>query len=272
MGANRWYLRRENRWRGTKSTSGDSVRNCEIVAFAAVLEASFCKPGNVCPTRSRSFNYFELIDELISIEEACRSSSTLGKRLWKMIRSQKKSVLTGYIILVTPLTFADPWEVSNVLKSTTNDDVRAFLESLKELRLSHIKKIISNTYPTFESAIRFQNLYELFSELAKYDELFREVIRGYPNALSVSFFLEECGINEGCINEVQRSLLVNINDELIARKYGYGFLKRIKMAARYGLHGDLIELKNVNPGTVADVIATSLYLFLKRRRRTDDFG
>ncbi len=228
-----------------------------------VLEASFCKPGNVCPKRASSFNYFEIVDDAFRIAKSCNMAKGLGDKYYATLNSLKKSTLTGFVILAVPLTETEPWEVEHVLKGTTKEDVEKFIKALKSRKLSHFKKIIAKDYPTFEKALQYNSLYELFNKLSYYDSVFREIISGYPNVMATSRFIVECGINEACLMEAQRLLLMNVVDELVVRKYGFEVMSRLRESAKHNIHHLYIEELKINPGSVADMIATSIYLVLR---------
>ena len=233
------------------------------MAEAVALEAGFCKPGNVCPKRASSFNYFEIVDDAFRIAKSCSETKGLGNKYYVALNSLKKSTLTGFVILAIPLTEAEPWEVKDLLKKTTKKDVEMFIAALKSKKLSHFKKIIANDYPTFEKALQYDSLYALFSELSRYDSMFREIICGYPNVLSTALFISECGINEACYRETQRSLLMNVLDELVIRKHGFEVMSRLREMARNNIHHIYVEEMGINPGSTADMIATSIYLILR---------
>ncbi len=226
------------------------------------LEASFCKPGNVCPTRALSFNYFRIVDDAFNIALACSKTKKLGMRYHQSFKAQRGSTLTGFIILVMPLTLEDPWSVRDLLEESDREDVSHFINGLRELGLSHFKRVEARDYPDFDRAKEYDNLYELFLALSKYSSLFREIVEGYPNAVSTASFLMECGINEQCLLEAQRVLLLNTIDDLIVRRYGFEVMARLKEMASARVHHIFIEEKGLNPGTTADLIATAIYLIL----------
>ncbi len=218
----------------------------------------------MCPKRFLSFNYFEIVEDAFRLAQSCIKANDVGELYFMTLRSLKKSTLTGFVILAVPLVFGDPWNTRHLLENTSKEDVIKFIEALKTMNLSHFKKIIAKNYPTFEKALNYSNLYDLFLGLSKYDSLFREIVSNYPNVLTSMQFICECGINEACFREVQRILLANVIDELIVRKHGFEVMSRLREMARSNVHHIYIKEMELNPGSTADIIATSIYLLLRQ--------
>jgi len=179
----------------------------------------------------------------------------------------QRSTLTGFIILSVPLMRHLDKGISAVnealeeLKSTRPWEAREFLRALSSLGLSHFKRVEGTVDATRWQEYR-GNLWDLFYGLSKYDHLFREIVLGYPLSVRGAKKLMRERFDPSSIRELQREVLAKIIDSLVARRHGYRVALELLKAAREGLHEWVIEKYSLNPGTAADIIATSILLGL----------
>jgi len=244
------------------------------VSLAVALEAGICKPGNVCPERAGSFSYPDILVDAFELQWACRLSqrgAPLGL-VYREALGAQRSTLTGYVILAVPLMrhlskgLDATKRALEDLKASKVYDAQLFLKSLSETGLSHYKKVEgfvdADEWWTFEG-----NLWDLFLYLSKFDDLFREIVKGYPLSLEGALRLIREGYSKRTLEGLQRFVLSNIIDSLVARKHGYRVALGLNRAAKEGYHSWYIEDKGINPGTAADIIAVSILLALAEEAR-----
>jgi len=233
------------------------------------LEAGVCKPGNVCPERRGRFEYRDIVRDALMLERVCFKAMRgmpLGLLYAEALASQR-STLTGFVILSVPLMrhldkgIKGIKEALEELKSTRAWEAREFLRALSSLGLSHFKRVEGAV-----DATRWReyqgNLWELFSELSKHDHLFKEIVLGYPLSVRGAKKLIKERFDPSSIRELQREVLAEIIDSLVARRHGYRVALELLKAAREGFHEWVIEKYSLNPGTAADIIAMSILLGL----------
>jgi len=228
----------------------------------------------VCPERPGKFTFRDIVEDALSLRRTCAlalKGAPLGTLFEDAILRQR-STLTGFAILAVPLMpFLDygidsPKKAVEALRSSDAWEARAFLRSLTRAGLTHFKKVEGIT-----DAARWHvydgNLWDLFTELARIDHLFREIVNGYPLSRSYAEVLMKAGIKADVLREIQRDILSKIIDSLVARKHGYRVALELLRAAREGFHEWVIEEYSLNPGTAADIIAVSILLALAEEER-----
>lgn len=230
------------------------------------MEGAYPKAGNVYPTNPSNFQYFDLLMEAYRLKEVCEMKLPLGERFLAFIPNQRKSALTGFAILTIPLfnCLDEGLEMGKCglreVKESTPEDAYLFLKSLKLSKLTHLKKIEAREYPDVsrpEIALeKGWNLYDVLERMG--DTISREILSGYPISIKGARYLIRRGFEE--IPKLQGLILSEVLDDLVARKWGLKVAYNLTLLARKGLHEEYIRELNLNPGTTADLIGTSILI------------
>lgn len=210
----------------------------------------------------------------------------VGECIYQAVESSSRwhraeNVHFGAFLLLVPLLTA--WNARNmhdaasratdVVKKTSSDDS---IYVLKAFRLCRARVVRAEKLALEDEATadmlksRNVNLYEWMSAAPKENLIARELISGYPISLEGANFLlqSELETNERVV-WLYHSLLAKYPDPLIIAKSDAFTAKRVMELARKALEsGKFDELdrwllsQRLNPGTIADLVASSIYLAL----------
>jgi triphosphoribosyl-dephospho-CoA synthase len=180
-------------------------------------------------------------------------------------------------------------KVEKIMQKTTIDDAIAISEAIAELSPGGLGKIerYDVTSDTYREELETDGitLLELMISCKNRDNICLELVDGYPITFNVGFpALTESYINSSSINlavlHTFLTILANYPDSLILRKFGKAKANELsKRAAKIMTIGGVgtvegqreleefdIELQEetekINPGTTADLVASSLFIYL----------
>ncbi len=239
--------------------------SCWLIVAGVALEAGYPKYGNVNPCNEREdLKYSDLILSAISIAKSC-NEGRLGKRLRKAIEGQRKTALVGLAILSVPvlphLAEEDPLRAGfEEVKTSSVEDTNDLFAALSKVTPSHL-----GTYYSSHRCLNDVregakcNLFEI-AKAMEGDLIFRELANNYPLTRYAYRFLKDClGEWKECIIKLQRELLSREMDTLIVRKHGIRKAMEVMELAKLGL----LHYIDVNPGSIADIIALATTLVLR---------
>lgn len=195
-------------------------------------------------------------------------------------------------------------EIKNILTTATNIvreyssvlDTIYFYKAIRYVKPSYLKRTDDTKgYPNVYSRnyileIKRSNLrfYKLLSESSRFDIVSKEVVKGYPITQEALEFLES-KLREGidwnyAVIDTYLYLLSKYDDTLVIRKFGFNTMKFIARRAEDILRSggssssegykQLIKLdkllgsKGINPGAIADIVATTISLYSLKTRRS----
>ncbi len=245
---------------------------------AAIMEVSAEKPGNVTPTKSFSdLSYTDFVTAARRLRGFV-SRAAEGENICRLIYEAVpggKNINFGILMMFMPLAASHGMDTSPVLSSLTPDDTKWFVRAVQKAGLGgmELKEKSLERYdilsPRIFSVIDEEDITPLrLMEISQpYDTLASEWLTDYRISRASSY-----RITPDTIVEEYLRVLSEHPDTLIARKYGMEEAERVSKMARRVLRGDPLEefdlylrSRDENPGTTADIIATSLFLYLLRQ-------
>ena len=290
----------------------------QLGEIAALLEVSgYPKPGNVHRTQNFTDMTYEdfLISASVlreNLEIVAYNASKyypnllnkvyLGEAILRSVKNTKKLVNTntnlGISMLMIPLSagfgalhnaeniYNLPTIVDILMKNTQPSDAVALTKAIvlaKAGGMNETSKYDVNNSNTLNEILENQiNLYDLLKMSSKYDKISYELVNGLPIISEYGFpifteYYEEYSRNDVTL-EIFLTLLSNVPDTLISRKYGEEVAETVSKRAkrilketeistkeRYKELKDFDEYlrnKKYNPGTTADFTAASLFVGL----------
>jgi len=299
----------------------------QLGEIAALLEVSgYPKPGNVHRTQNFSDMTYEdfLISASVlreNLEIVAFNASKyypnlldkiyLGEAILRSVKITNKLVNTntnlGISMLMIPLSagfgalhdseniYNLPKIVDIIMKNTRPDDAVALTKAIvlaKAGGMNETSKYDVNNSNTLNEIVENQiNLYDLLKMSAKYDKISYELVNGLPIISDYGFstftkYYDEYSRNDVTL-EIFLTLLANVPDTLISRKYGEDVAKVVSKRAKRILEETEIsteerlkELKDFdeylinkkyNPGTTADFTAASLFVGLVDKYSNEKF-
>jgi len=268
-----------------------------IARIACILELTTEKPGNVTPkhdfidTKFENFIYGSIfIGNYVenAFMDGKKRDFKIGKRIFQFVNElkfyNKKNTHFGIALLFIPVATACGMQenknfnnlrdtIDYVMKNTTVDDAIYFHKSIKigNVRVGAIDKnkidILSENFAKFAKRENI-NLYHLM-KISENDLIAREL----TTKMEISF--------NHCLKEISREeilslymlLLSKFPDSLIEKKYGKKEALKVSRMAKKVVNKEMdikelrnyLYMKNLNPGTIADITANIIFLCLLKR-------
>lgn len=229
----------------------------------------------------------------------------VGEAILRTVRSTNKIVETntnlGISMLMIPISagcgalinsdniYHLPKTVDVIMKNTLPDDAVALIKAIVLSKAGGMEnktsKYDANNKNTVEDIIHNNiNLYDLFKMSSMYDKISYELVNGLPIISKYGFptftkLDEEGEYSKNDITlEIFLTVLANVPDTLISRKYGLDVAKNVSKRAKNILKktdmsteerlnelkefDTFLRKKRYNPGTTADFTAASLFVGL----------
>jgi triphosphoribosyl-dephospho-CoA synthase len=264
--------------------------------LACVLEASADKAGNVTPTRSfADLRFTHFVDGAAALGPAIAQArpGQVGRAIWRAVAAVRRVVPTnthlGVALLLAPIAAA--WmagprarlrsQVARVLAGLGTDDARWAYRAIRLARpggLGRSEDADVRRPPTV-------TLSQAMALAAHRDSIAAEYVRDFALTFTVVLPALRRGIRRGlslleAIAQAHLELIAAVPDTLIARKRGRAAAEAVSARARAVLRrggwytragrsaaarlDTMLRLdgNRLNPGTSADLIAASLFLWL----------
>jgi triphosphoribosyl-dephospho-CoA synthase len=223
-------------------------------------------------------------------KKAAVKKEKIGKLVLEAVKTTNrwcftKNIHFGAFLLLIPLLYC--WKGSNAeeiaigareeIKKTSVDDSLAILQAFKisSVRVMEAEKLSLNAKDIAEQLRRNNiNLYRWMLMAPRHNLIARELTNGFKESLKgkdilLDFFTEREDINAAIVL-TYHTLLSEHLDSLIISKHGEYVAKEVREFARKVLSNrDISRLKEldeelirrrINPGTIADLTASSIFL------------
>lgn len=255
--------------------------------YACIIEVGTFKPGNVCPGRK------EFVDFVISgvtlgktVERICGMKEVrLGQFIKEAVVDRANVVLSntnlGIILLHVPIAVAASGGIhtlerrlDEIVHSTTTEDAVRMAEAL---RLSGAflgspgqGPDLRHEKSTEEIEARCLTLLDLFLLSSAWDMIASEWVHGFE----ITFSGAEWLLSGGSILDLYMEILSSYPDSLVLRRFGENKALEVMKKAKKLKGAPLDDLREwdsdlykqgVNPGTTADLVASSLFVALLKR-------
>lgn len=279
----------------------DPDRIAQMAQMAMLLELSSSpKPGNVdrCHDyEDMSFSHFvaSAVLSYPSFRRAASGASNMGRLILDTVSTWREWGLRGNthfgeIALLIPLASAASRpgplrsEISRVLESTTVEDSICFYRAfeLAGARAADVKEMsLKDPKALEEIEARGMRLIDLMRISQGHDLIAREWATGFSRSFELADVLCEMvprhGLNRGVVI-TYLTALSGEPDTLVASKFGIDVALEVSRMAGAALRshdvissamemdGALIS-RDINPGSTADLIASSLFIALMRGLR-----
>lgn len=268
---------------------------CDNVAFllsqASIMESYIFKPGNA--SRFQDLNNVKYIDIVKSIilstnyyKELCIRNYLKIRRIYDTILNiieQARKLgfeyqLFGTYLLLAPiayvaLTVSNIFDlkktIGNTIKSLNNEEAKWFLDALKRLNLSYLGKLSFMDYRDINN-IDFTTLMKFSSN---YDIVALNIVNEYSITFEAYNIIKEnlCDNFEKNVQRAFIKILSKYPDTLISKKYGAYISLKVSKIARsisecpseqeLNMFNKFLLQNNLNPGSTADLIASSLAIY-----------
>ena len=277
----------------------------KIAQIASALEVSgYPKPGNVHRTRDYDDMVFEdfVISGIVigdTIREACSDvdveNPLLGKYILQAVaetdRWIKNNTNLGIVMMTTPIAVAaaisdDFDEIRpNVVKLMANTSVDDACDLYDAINIADAGGMgdqdeydVASDNAKQELRDNNQTMYDVLKISAPWDMLAREMTSDMPAVFELGYptyheLKEKKSLNDACVLTFL-TILSQVPDTLISRKYGSDEALKISMMTRYLLKlkdsddfseklqefDDYLYDNGYNPGTTADLTAASIFV------------
>ncbi|MDT7861288.1 MAG: triphosphoribosyl-dephospho-CoA synthase [Saccharolobus sp.] len=268
---------------------------CNNIAFllsqASIMESYIFKPGNA--SRFQDLNNVKYIDIVKSIilstnyyKELCIRNYLKIRRIYDTILNiidQARKLgfeyqLFGTYLLLAPiayvaLTVSNIFDlkktIGNTIKSLNNEEAKWFLDALKRLNLSYLGKLSFMDYRDINN-IDFITLMKFSSN---YDIVALNIVNEYLITFEAYNIIKEnlCDNFEKNVQRAFIKILSKYPDTLISKKYGVYISLKVSKIARsisecpseqeLNMFNKFLLQNNLNPGSTADLIASSLAIY-----------
>jgi len=261
--------------------------------LAMMLEVSATpKPGNVDKDHDfPDITYGHFLASAIGVgpvfEKAAMNNIGVGTLIREAIEESAKwnggrNTHFGTFLLLTPLIVAagngDVHQANEIVQKTTVEDaiefykafkcVDVYLEDADDLSVKDAKSID-------EIERRGLTLYDIMKISAERDGIAQEWVRGFPRTFAGTRMLaekvKEMSMNDAIVYSYLR-LLAEQPDTLVQKKFGPSVAEEVSRKASAVLEewsidavrrfDDELVRRRINPGTTADIIAASLFVYL----------
>ncbi len=258
---------------------------------ASIMESYIFKPGNA--SRFQDLNNVKYIDIVKSIilstnyyKELCIRNYLKIRRIYDTILNiidQARKLgfeyqLFGTYLLLAPiayvaLTVSNIFDlkktIGNTIKSLNNEEAKWFLDALKRLNLSYLGKLSFMDYRDINN-IDFITLMKFSSN---YDIVALNIVNEYLITFEAYNIIKEnlCDNFEKNVQRAFIKILSKYPDTLISKKYGVYISLKVSKIARsisecpseqeLNMFNKFLLQNNLNPGSTADLIASSLAIY-----------
>jgi triphosphoribosyl-dephospho-CoA synthase len=255
------------------------------------MESYIFKPGNA--SRFQDLNNVKYIDIVKSIilstnyyKELCIRNYLKIRRIYDTILNiidQARKLgfeyqLFGTYLLLAPiayvaLTVSNIFDlkktIGNTIKSLNNEEAKWFLDALKRLNLSYLGKLSFMDYRDINN-IDFITLMKFSSN---YDIVALNIVNEYLITFEAYNIIKEnlCDNFEKNVQRAFIKILSKYPDTLISKKYGVYISLKVSKIARsisecpseqeLNMFNKFLLQNNLNPGSTADLIASSLAIY-----------
>jgi len=273
--------------------NSERVAQCAVLAMLFELSSS-PKPGNV--DRCHDFADIGFNQFLISavsaypiFRKAANGHVGVGSLILEGVQAWKTWNLSsnthfGSLVLMIPIAIAAGkhdelhGDLANVLEKTTVTDAIDFYSAFEEAKARVVEvDCLSLNDKNWQEAVREsgKTLLELMRLSSKHDIVAREWATNYERSFLLAKRLDEqisrWGQNEGIVRTFLEAL-ADVPDSLICAKFGENLARKVSERAGEALLDDTLgkarELdkdllaQDINPGSTADLIASSLFISL----------
>ncbi len=279
--------------------NSERVAQCAVLAMLFELSSS-PKPGNVDRCHDFSdigFNHFLIsaVSAYPIFRKAANGEGSVGSLILEGVQAWKtwnlgSNTHFGSLVLMMPIAIAAgkpeelPAELASVLEKTTVTDAIDFYSAFEKAkaRVIEVDSFSLNDENWRETVCESdKTLLELMRLSSMHDIVAREWASNYERSFLLAKRLEEqisrYGQNEGIVRTFLEAL-AEVPDSLICAKFGGNLAHKVSKRAGEALLDDTLgkarELDedllaaDINPGSTADIIAASLFIFLLGGVRT----
>lgn len=255
------------------------------------MESYVFKPGNA--SRFQDLNNVKYIDVIKSIilstnyyKELCIRNYLKIRRIYDTILNiidQARKLgfeyqLFGTYLLLAPIAYVAltvnnifdlKKTIGNTIKSLNNEEAKWFLDALKRLNLSYLGKLSFMDYRDINN-IDFITLMKFSSN---YDIVALNIVNEYFITFEAYNIIKEnlCDNFEKNVQRAFIKILSKYPDTLISKKYGVYISLKVSKIARsisecpseqeLNMLNKFLLQNNLNPGSTADLIASSLAIY-----------
>jgi len=266
--------------------------------LACLVEAAVEKPGNVSPAAAFSdttYEDFVASADAIGPALAGAERAGVGETVLRAVRETRLRVATntnlGIVLLLAPLAKAAAGDgaaqglrraVARVLRELTVEDARAAYEAIRLASPGGMGQV--ERHDVAEAAVGV-TLREAMLQAAERDSVAREYATDFEVTFTVGVPTLRAAWEAGsafaaAVLDCFLTILAAVPDTLIARKRGLDVARRVserarevravlaaeRAAGRSALAAFDAELRDpghtLNPGTTADLVSASLFVFL----------
>ncbi len=272
-------------------------------ALAALYECSTFKPGNISPYYEGTTTYFHYLASSIAVAEGIAEAERL--RLGECILNTVKKMLSaqgggntqlGIVLLFAPLAKAAFLGLENlrahlkrVLASTTVEDA---VLTCRAIRMANPGKLppverLDVFSPNIEEELRENNvsLTEWMRVGAENNTVCKEYVTGYALTFDTGYeklhqYLREGKSLRDAVLGLYLTFLSQHVDTMVLGEHGREIAEEVQRRAQVLIEGNIKEedirryhewmiAKGINPGTSADLVASSLFVFLLEEEGTE---
>ncbi len=258
----------------------------EASEMASIIEASTFKPGNV-HVGKKGFLDFVVSAVVLrgTLERICEQDIHLGQFIREAVVDRKKYVCEntnlGIILLHVPIAVAAAQDtgtlksnLDRIINATTTEDAVECGEALK-ISGAFLGKPEKGPDLRFDTGLKEiemdgVTLLDLFSVSSAWDMIASEWVHGFE----ITFSGAEWLLRGGSILNLYMEILSSYPDSLVLRRFGERKALEVMEKAKELKGASLDDLRKwdndlyregVNPGTAADLVASSLFAALLKR-------
>ena len=258
----------------------------EASEMASIIEVSTFKPGNVYGGRKGFLDF--VVSAIVlrgTLERICGRDIHVGQFIREAVVDRKKYVCEntnlGIILLHVPLAVAAAQDtgtlkrnLDRIVHATTTEDA---VECGEALRISGAFLGKPEKGPDLRSdrglreiEMNGVTLLELFSVSSAWDMIASEWVHGFE----ITFSGAEWLLRGGSILDLYMEILSTYPDSLVLRRFGEKKALEVMERAKELREASLDDLRTwdsdlykqgVNPGTTADLVASSLFVAILKR-------
>lgn len=267
------------------------------VQMACLFEVTADKPGNVSPgTDFHDAHFEDFVASAVAVGPAFQEAgyTPVGETILRAVRDTRRFVRTntnlGVMLLLGPLAKAAATggpeglrgAVAQVLDGLTVDDAERVYEAIRLASPSGLGEVGNQDVNVGVVEVTLRQAMEMARE---YDSVAREYVTDFEITFELGYETLRQAWAEGsaladCVVQTFVTVLAQVPDTLIARKRGPMVAEAVSRRAAEVLasggclrpqgRDDLIRLDRdlrdefhvLNPGTTADLVAASLFVFL----------
>lgn len=261
----------------------ETMKVSEACELACIVEAGTFKPGNVHAGRRGFFDF--VVSAVVlrkSIEKVCRGEVHLGKFIKEAVSDRKEVVAEntnfGIILLCVPIAAAASQggelekTLDELVHSTTREDAVEFAEAV-DMSNAFLGKPEKGPDLRGEKGVqeiekKGSTLLDLFAISSGWDTIASEWVNGF----CITFSGAEQLLSGKSVLQVYMEILAAYPDSLVQRKFGEPIARKISGEAKELLKDfsfdtlkkwdDYLFGKGINPGTTADLVASSIFVAL----------